>query len=132
MGITCGYASGMNTNTTPTFKLDMAINFGKIHQFSFYTSFLTEQEREAFAATLPKSLKAKFYMTSGATVVNHFGLSISASLVSTKNNTNNETGINRFHKVVELFADQIVPAGYSNCVKSIEEAVALVNALEGK
>ena len=132
MGISCGYASGMNTNTAPTIKLDMAINGGNIHHFSFFTGFVTEQEREAFAATLPKSLKAKFYMTHGANTVHNFSVSISASLVSTKNNTNNETGINRFYKVVELFADQIVPAGYSNCVKSIEEAVALVNALEGK
>lgn len=116
-------------NATPTFNLDMAINYGTIHNFSFSIRFATEQDREAFLATLPKSLKPKFYMVNG---VNQFGISISASLVSTKNNTNNETGINRFRKVVELFADQIVCEGYSNCVKSVEEAVALVDALEGK
>jgi len=119
-------------NTTPTFKLDMSINYGTIHNFSFSIRFATEQDREAFVANLPKSLKPKLHTVHGANVVNNFGVNISASLVSTKNNTNNETGINRFRKVVELFADQIVCEGYSNCVKSVEEAVALVDALEGK
>lgn len=123
----------METNT-PTFTLSMAVqDNGKVYHFEFYTLFFTELEREAFAATMPKSFKPRFYRLDGKGVVNHFGLQVQASLSPTKNNTKNETGIKRFRKFVELYESQIVcKAFYTNAVKTLEEAIAYVDARDAE
>lgn len=109
---------------------------GKVNDFQFYTHFATEQEREAFVATMPKSLKARSYYLHGLTkdsVVNHFGVEVRATLSPIKNNNKNETGIKRFRKFVDLYASQIVCfTGYSNSVKTLEEAIAYVNARDAE
>lgn len=123
----------MSTNT-PTFKLCMAVQEnGKVYEFHFYTHFFTEQERDAFVATMPKSLKPNSYSVCGFDVVNRFGLKVKASLAPTKNNTKNETGIKRFTKFVELYSPNIVCMAFvTNAVTTLDEAIAHVNALDAE
>jgi hypothetical protein len=117
-------------NNTPTFTLCMAVQSdGKVYQYEFYTHFFTEQEREAFAATMPKSFKKYYTHLGGQGVVNAHGLYVVASLAPTKNNAKNETGIKRFRKFIELYGNQIeCLKGFSNSVKTLDEAIAHVNA----
>jgi hypothetical protein len=122
------------TNNTPTFRLAMSIQSdNKVYAFDFYTEFLTEEEREAFVATMPKSLKPKTYMRCGFHIEKKYAVQVTASLSSTKNNTKNETGIKRFRKFVELYSSQIVcQAFYTNAVKTLEEAIAYVDARDAE
>lgn len=117
-------------NNTPTFTLSMAVQRdGKVYAFEFYTHFFTEQEREAFVATMPKSFKPHYTHLSGENVVNSHGLYVVARLAPTKNNAKNETGIKRFRKFIELYGTQVSCfTGWGNSVKTVEEAIAHVNA----
>lgn len=102
----------------------------ELTDFKFVGIFATEQERDSFVASMPKSFKADVFTQHGGEAGLQFGFQVSAYLMPTKNNTKNETGIKRFRKFVELYAEHIDVSVFSSNVKSLEEAIMRVDALD--
>lgn len=109
-----------------TFTFHSYMTTDQIGTAEFYTYFENETERDAFFATMPKSLKASAFKCTFDNVKVMYGITVYSNLNPKKNNEKNETGIKRFLKFVELYGNNII---CKEDGQNLDLAIALVNKM---